>query len=118
MLSGESPGPDQYLNPRIGCMQLLIPRIKTPSHQGIAVCVGATYLCAEVDLAGRVALDTPGGPAGDLTTIDFRVSQKNKDRWNYLPGFSWDLNKNWSILDEAGFGGSWENPISGVTYPF
>ena len=84
----------------------------------MAVFVGATYLRAEVGIAGEIVLDTPGGPNGDVTTLAFRISQRNKDRWIYLLGFNWDLNKNLSVMAEAGFGGSRENFISGSIYRF
>jgi len=45
------------------------------------------------------------------------ISQR-KDRWNYLLGFNWDLNKSWSVMAEAGFGESRENFIAGVTYRY
>jgi hypothetical protein len=100
----------------------ITPRIGMTGDMGdrgtVAVFVGATYLRAEVDIGGEIALDTPGGPDGDVTTLAFRISQRNKDRWNYLLGFNWDLNKNWSVMAEAGFGGSRENFIGGVTYRF
>jgi len=100
----------------------ITPRIGMTGDMGargsVAVFVGATYLRAEVDIAGEVALDTPGGPDGDVTTLAFRISQRNKDRWNYLLGFNWDMNKHWSVMAEAGFGGSRENFIGGVTYRF
>ena len=100
----------------------ITPRIGMTGDMGdrgsVAVFVGATYLRAEVDIAGEVDLDTPGGPDGDVTTFAFRISQRNKDRWNYLLGFNWDLNKSWSVMAEAGFGGSRENFIGGVTYRF
>jgi len=100
----------------------ITPRIGMTGDMGnrgsVAVFVGATYLRAEVDIAGAVDLDTPGGPDGDVTTLAFRISQRNKDRWNYLLGVNWDLNKNWSVMAEAGFGGSRENFIGGLTYRF
>ncbi len=100
----------------------ITPRIGMTGGMGdrgsVAVFVGATYLRAEVDIEGTVDLDTPGGPNGDVTTLAFRISQRNKDRWNYLLGLNWDLNKRWSVMAEAGFGGSRENFIGGVTYRF
>jgi hypothetical protein len=100
----------------------ITPRIGMTGDMGdrgsVAVFVGATYLRAEVDIAGSINLDTPGGPDGDVTTLSFRIDQRNKDRWNYLLGFNWDLNKNWSIMAEAGFGGSRENFLGGLTYRF
>jgi len=100
----------------------ITPRIGMTGDMGdrgtVAVFIGATYLRAEVDIAGSVDFETPGGPDGDVTTLAFSISQRNKDRWNYLLGFNWDLNKSWSIMAEAGFGGSRENFIGGVTYRF
>ena len=100
----------------------ITPRIGMTGDMGnrgsVAVFVGATYLRTEVDIAGEFDLDTPGGPDGDVTTFAFRIDQRNKDRWNYLLGFNWDLNKSWSVMAEAGFGGSRENFIGGVTYRF
>ncbi len=75
-------------------------------------------LAEEPTIAGEVAFDTPGGPDGDVTTLAFHIDQRNKDRWNYLLGFNWYLNKNWSVMAEAGFGGSRENVIGGLTYRF
>jgi len=100
----------------------ITPRIGMIGDMGnrgtVAVFMGATYLNAEIDLAGSATFDTPGGPNGDTTTLSFVISQRNKDRWNYLLGFNWDLNKRWSVMAEAGFGGSRENLITGFTYRF
>ena len=100
----------------------ITPRIGMTGDMGkrgtVAVFMGATYLRTEVDIAGEVDIETPGGPNGDVTTLALRVSQRNKDRWNGLLGFNWDMNKNWSVMAEAGFGGSRENFIAGATYRF
>jgi len=100
----------------------ITPRIGMIGDMGnrgtVAVFMGATYLNAEIDIAGAATFDTPGGPNGDTTTLSFVISQRNKDRWNYLLGFNWDLNKRWSVMAEAGFGGSRENLITGFTYRF
>lgn len=98
------------------------PRIGVTGEVGnngmIAAFIGATYLDAEVDLSGQVSFDTPGGPSGDVTTIDYTIRQRNKDKWNYLLGFNWDINKSWSLTAEAGFGGSRSNFIGGATFRF
>ena len=100
----------------------ITPRIGMTGDMGdrgtVAVFMGATYLRAELDITGQIDLDTPGGPNGDVTSLSFRISQRNKDRWNYLLGFNWDWNKNWSVMAEAGFGGSRENFFAGATYRF
>jgi len=100
----------------------ITPRIGMTGDMGergtVAVFLGATYLRAEVDITGEIDFETPGGPDGDITTLAFRISQRNKDRWNALLGFNWEMNKTWSVMAEAGFGGSRENFIGGVTYRF
>lgn len=100
----------------------ITPRIGMTGDMGergtVAAFIGATYLRAEVDIAGDITLDTPDGPNGDQTTLAFKISQRNKDRWNYLIGFNWEMNRQWSVMAEAGFGGSRENFIAGATYRF
>lgn len=101
------------------------PRIGVSSDMGtwgaMSTYIGATYLDAEIDITGSVTFDTPnsGVPGlGDTTTVDYKITQKNKDKWNYLIGFNWDITKNWSAQAEAGFGGSRSNLISSATYRF
>lgn len=84
----------------------------------VAVCLGATYQRAEVNISGEIDLGTPDGPAGDTTSLSFRIDQRNKDRWNALLGFNWEMSKAWSVIAEAGFAGSRENFIAGLTYRF
>ena len=100
------------ITPRIGIVGDL-------GEQGtLSAFIGATYLDAEVDLTGSILLDTPGGPVGDQTELSFTIRQRNKDQWNYLIGFNWELNRRWSFMAEAGFGGSRENVIFGANYRF
>ena len=98
------------------------PRIGMTGDMGergmIAVFLGATYLDAEVLIADEIVLETPGGPDGELTSLAFEIQQRNKDKWNYLIGFNWEMNRQWSVMVEAGFGGSRENVIAGATYRF
>lgn len=83
----------------------------------IAAFVGATYLDAQIDLTGSFSFDTSGVPGlGETTTLDFKLNQRNKDKWNYLVGANWDVSKRWSVMVEAGVGGSRENLIAGFTY--
>lgn len=97
------------------------PRIGVTGDVGemgvIAAFIGATYLDANIDLTGSFAFDTSGVPGlGDSTTLDFKINQRNKDKWNYLVGANWDVSKHWSVMVEAGVGGSRENLITGFTY--
>jgi len=83
----------------------------------IAAFIGATYLDAQIDLTGSFSFDTSGVPGlGDETTLDFKLNQRNKDKWNYVVGANWDVSKHWSVMVEAGVGGSRENLITGFTY--
>jgi len=97
------------------------PRIGVTGDVGemgvIAAFVGATYLDAQIDLTGSFTFDTSGVPGlGETTTLDFKIDQRNKDKWNYVVGANWDVSKRWSVLIEAGVGGSRENLIAGFTY--
>ena len=98
------------------------PRLGMTGDMGdrgtVAVFLGASYLDAEVLIADDVVLETPGGPNGDVTSLAYQIRQRNKDKWNYLIGFNWEMNRNWSVIVEAGFGGSRENVIAGATYRF
>jgi hypothetical protein len=86
----------------------------------LAAYVGANYLSTDVDVAGRVAFDTSGaGPVlEDITTVDYVIRQRNKDEWNYVVGFNWDIRRNWSVQTEAGFGGSRTHFIGSATRRF
>jgi hypothetical protein len=97
------------------------PRIGVTGDVGdmgvIALFVGATYLDATVGLSGRFSFDTSGVPGlDDTSTINFKLTETNKDKWNYVVGGNWDVSKRWSVLVEAGVGGSRENLIVGATY--
>lgn len=101
------------ISPRIGFLRAV-------GEQGsLAPYIGATWLKADVDISGSVTFDTSGGDVpgvGPSLTIDYTIRQRNKDRWNYLVGFNWELNKAWSLQAEVGFGGSRSNAIASATY--
>ena len=101
------------------------PRVGVNSDVGgwgvISTYIGATYLDSENVVTGEFTFDTSGSGVpelGDTTTIDYQVDQSNKDKWNYLIGFNWNVSKKWSAMAEAGFGGSRSNFISSFTYRF
>jgi len=71
--------------------------------------VGATYLDVDMDLTGSVPI--PGSDG----TIDYKIHQSNKDKWNALIGGNWDINKYWAWSVEVGFAGSRENIITALT---
>jgi len=82
-----------------------------------ALFVGATYLDAEFDLTGSVIL-----PLSDIdgsledVEIDYKIRQRNKDKWNYLVGGQYEFNQRWSITAEVGFGGSRDNLFASGAY--
>jgi hypothetical protein len=104
---------------------LASPRIGVTSDIGswgiMSTYMGATYLDSTNKVTGRVTFDTSdsGVPElGDTTTIDYNVNQSNKDKWNYLIGFNWNISRKWSAMAETGFGGSRSNFICSFNYRF
>lgn len=101
------------------------PRIGVTSDIGswgaMSTYIGTTYLDSTNKVSGSITFDTSdsGVPElGDTTTIEYQVDQSNKDKWNYLIGFNWNISKEWSAMAEAGFGGSRSNFISSFNYRF
>lgn len=80
----------------------------------VAFFVGGSWIDVELDLTGSVVLAPEGG--GDAVTIDYRLTQENKDAWNYVAGFNWDIKREWSVMTEVGFGGSRKHLIGSVVY--
>lgn len=110
-----------FLNETLTALNIT-PRIGITGDLGergtLAAFIGATYLDAEVDRTGSIFFDTPGGPVCDQTELSFIIRQRNKEQWNYLIGFNWELSRRWSFMAKSGFGGSGENAIFGVNYRF
>ena len=96
-----------HVAPRIG------KTINMQSSGTFTPFVGATYLDVEMDLYGDIYIGQ-----GDLDTIEYKIHQKNTDKWNASAGFNWEFNKHWSWNLEAGFWGSRENVITGISYRY
>jgi len=79
----------------------------------LALFVGANYLESDLTVSGTVT--TPNG----LLEIDYTIDQSNKDPWNALIGFNWDINKrlSWS-LEYNGFVGSRDAFITSFGWSF
>jgi len=92
------------VSPRVGKMFDLHDKGK------LSVYIGATYLDVDLVIAGSLPISTPGGGA----TIDYKIHQTNKDKWNAVVGENWDINKYWSWTFEVGFAGSRENIITAL----
>lgn len=74
--------------------------------------VGATYLDAAFDIVSSVVLPLSQiDPSLSDVEIDYKITQDNKDKWNYLCGFSFEFNKAWSLQASVGFGGSRDDVI-------
>lgn len=85
----------------------------------IALYLGAMYLDVELDLTGQLVLPAGSDPAiGEDLSLEFSITQRNADKWNALLGFNWDYTQNWSFNFEAGFGGSRNHLLAGVTWRF
>jgi len=98
------------------------PRIGVTGDVGkdglISIYIGMSYLGVDSILRGSVTFDTPDSPYGPTTTVRYRLRQKNRDQWNSLLGVNWDITKRWSVLLEAGFGGSRSSVITAATWRF
>ncbi|MDF7822936.1 hypothetical protein P4B35_02845 [Pontiellaceae bacterium B12227] len=76
----------------------------------LALFTGGNYLYSDLTIDGSVGVE-------GLLTIDYIIDQKNKDQWNTLLGFNWDLNKHLSWSAEYnGFTGSREAFITSLTW--
>ena len=85
----------------------------------IAVFLGATYLKAEVEVAGSITFDVPAlGPNDREVTLNYQLIEENKDPWNAVAGANWQLSPRWGFMMEAGFAGSRKDIIAGVTFRF
>lgn len=80
-----------------------------------ALFAGANYLESKLEISGTYRV-----PVGDQElTFDYTVQQKNKDPWNAVFGFNWDINKQFSWnMEYDGFTGSREAFIASVTWRF
>ncbi|MFC1827805.1 hypothetical protein ACFLZQ_07765 [Thermodesulfobacteriota bacterium] len=79
----------------------------------LALFAGGNYLKTDLTVSGTVS--TPE----DNLIIDYTIDQTNKDRWNLVLGYNWDINKRWSwSMEYDGFIGSREAFITSVTRRF
>ena len=80
-----------------------------------ALFTGGNYLTSELEISGTYRV-----PVGDEElTFDYTVQQENKDPWNAVLGFNWDVNKQFSWgLEYNGFIGSREAFIASLTGRF
>jgi hypothetical protein len=81
----------------------------------LAIYVGGSYLNSDLTAAGSypvLAID-------EDFTIDYTIDQQNKDTWNAVLGFNWDINSHWSVQAEYnGFIGSRDSWMGSVSWRF
>jgi hypothetical protein len=91
------------------------PRVGRVLNLGVrgnlSLFVGGNYLDADLKISGTVS--TPD----EVLTVDYTVQQKNKDLWNYVVGFNWDINKHvsWAV-EYNGITGSREAFITSLVW--
>ena len=79
----------------------------------LSLFAGGNYLDSDLTVDGLE--ETPDG----LLSFDYIIEQENKDKWNLLVGFNWDINRrlSWSA-EYNGFTGSREAIISSLNWRF
>ena len=85
----------------------------------IAAFVGGNYLDSDVTIDGSFTFPGDTIPALEGLTIDYRIGERNTDKWNIVTGFNWDISKRLSWAAEYnGFTGSREAFISSLNLRF
>lgn len=80
-----------------------------------ALFAGGNYLKSELQISGTYRIPVED----EVLTFDYTVQQKNKDAWNLVFGFNWDINKQFSWnMEYDGFIGTREAFIASVTWRF
>ena len=79
----------------------------------LSLFAGGNYLDSDLTIDGL--FETPDG----LLQFDYIIDQQNKDKWNALLGFNWDINKrlSWSA-EYNGFIGSRDAIITSISWKF
>jgi len=99
------------VSPRLGL------NVELESYGDLSLFLGATYLKAEVEVAGDIVFDTGLG-SGQNTTLSYRLIEENSDAWNMALGANWQMTPEWGVMLEIGAGGTRNDIIGGVTYRF
>ena len=81
----------------------------------LAFFAGGNYLNSDLTIDGLYEFETPDG----LLSFDYIIDQENKDKWNLVLGFNWDINKrlSWSA-EYNGFIGSRDAFITSIGWRF
>jgi hypothetical protein len=109
---------DMEGNDTEGTVWSVAPRVgrvfPTGNLGNLAVYLGGSYLESDLTITGTEVLPGPGGLA-----VDYKIDQRNKDKWAALIGGNWDITRRWSLMAEYhGFTGSRESFIASVGYRY
>jgi hypothetical protein len=107
MQSSDTDGASFTATPRVGRL------INLGRRGNLALFVGGNYLDTDLTVDGLAT--APGGQF----TFDYIVDQENKDKWNALAGFNWDITRrlSWSA-EYDGLTGSRDAFISSLVWRF
>jgi len=99
------------VSPRVGI------NLELERYGDLSLFLGATYLKAEVEVAGSIIFDAGLG-TGESRTLSYRLVEENSDEWNVALGGNWQVTPAWGVMLEIGTGGTRNDVIAGVTYRF
>jgi hypothetical protein len=96
----DTPGKTWNIAPRVGWNQHL------SGASMLTWYAGGTYLKSDMNITGTFTFDTSdaGAPVPATTTMQYSIHVEPRDRWNYLAGVNWTIDKSWGVLAELGFG--------------
>jgi hypothetical protein len=79
----------------------------------LSLFAGANYIDSNVTAEGTVST-----PDGQLV-IDYTIDQENKDKWNAVMGFNWDINRRFSwMVEYSGLSGSRDSFITSLGWKY
>ena len=95
------------VTPRVGRL------VDLGNFGSLALFVGGNYLDSELTIDGSFTFP------GENLTLDYRINQQNKDRWNIVTGFNWNITQRFSWSAEYnGYTGSREAFITSINVRF
>lgn len=107
MQGSDTDGLNYTATPRFG------KTINLGRNGNLSLFAGGNYLNSDLTIDGIA--ETPDG----LLSFDYIIEQENKDKWNALVGFNWDINKRFSWSAEYnGFVGSRDAIITSINWKF
>ena len=107
MTDSDTDGISYTVTPRFG------KTLNLGRNGNLSLFAGGNYLDSDLTIDGTA--ETPDG----LLSFDYIIDQQNKDKWNLLLGFNWDINKrlSWSA-EYNGFIGSRDAFITSLNWRF